>query len=88
MKKAYIYGLISVVGLVVGFGIGYFLQKPKDAILPQEPEQPEIDESCNSTISGNKRIVKMENGKCKAVDISYSLQPGENWLHGSNKKTI
>jgi hypothetical protein len=56
--------------------------------LPQEPEQPEIDESCNSTIAGNKRLVKMENGSCRAVDISYQLQQGENWLHGSNQKTI
>lgn len=41
MKKAYIYALVSVIALAVGFSIGYFLQKPKDAILPPEPEQPE-----------------------------------------------
>jgi hypothetical protein len=88
MKKAYIYALVSIIALGVGFGIGYFLQKPKDAILPPEPEQPEIDGSCHSAIPGNKRLVKMANGSCKAVDISYELQQGENWLHGSNKKTI
>jgi len=85
MKKAYIYALVSVIALAVGFGIGYFLQKPKNEILPPEPEQPEIDESCNTPISGNKRLVKMKDGKCKAVDISYQLQEGENWLNNGPK---
>ena len=40
MKKAYIFGIIAVLGLGLGFAVSYFLFSPKsEEVLPPTPEE-------------------------------------------------
>lgn len=75
MKKPYIYALVSVIALAVGFGIGYFLQKPKDGILPPAPEQPEEEPEEPEQPTNNNNNAFRRNNPYKKPEIPVNTDP-------------
>ncbi len=78
MKKAYIYALVSVIALAVGFSIGYFLQKPKDAIIPPEPEQQEEEPEEPEEPTNNNNNAFQRNNPYKKPVIPVGTDPNLN----------
>ena len=69
MKKGYIFGLIAILGLSLGFAVAYFLFPSKDEIRVY----PEITPDTVKT-----KKIKLPNGNIIEVPAEYILREGES----------
>jgi len=86
MKKGYIFAIISILGLSLGFAVSYFLfpSIPKEPVLPEpepvpEPTKDEIrvyPEITPDTLKTKK--IKLPNGNIIEVPAEYILREGES----------
>ena len=69
MKKGYIFGIIAILGLGLGFAVSYFLFPSRDEIRVY----PEITPDTVKT-----KKIKLPNGNIIEVPAEYILREGES----------
>lgn len=72
MKKAYIFGIIAVLGLGLGFAVSYFLFKKTEEKREYPPITPD---------TVKKKKIKLPNGTIIEVPAEYILREGESLLY-------